>query len=470
MQWFRFRVATFLVALPLALCGAKLSAAAEIAVDLDAPAPCQIRLTGKIEADDLARLKRKLPPDWEGGKAGPTACLSLDGGDFVEGLRIAAFVADNFISTRIGKGARCTSACAWIFLAGRNAATGGVTEVSRVMHANSYVALHAPFVEQAKVREHLQASGALSNADAAAAEMVRYYGDAVAELAGHLLKLAQRRNSIDTGPLVPPSLLAEALVKTGNNHLVVETVGNVLRWSIDAAGIATPAPRSRGEIGELCRNAIAKARDAWDWAHLFEAKIDAYEALYDDKRHTLFAQVRLADMRTAACEVKIELDETQRLVESVQVTANLPRSRSAIGSLAPYDIYLGDTMSMPAYAMAPHGSLLAKLADQKADRRFEPGGMTTLTRPGWCASGGTRSDEKTICASAQLTAFDAIMARELSRRLAGAADEAKKALQVAQRQWLQRREACSAGAEEDASEQCLVRVYLERIHALQPTD
>src|SRR5262245_5600610 len=76
--------------------------AATIDVDL-ARDVCPLRLTGAIESGDLQRLKAKLPAGFEPAKSGLTICLNSRGGDFVEGLQIAEFVARG-ISTQLEPG------------------------------------------------------------------------------------------------------------------------------------------------------------------------------------------------------------------------------------------------------------------------------------------------------------------------------------------------------------------------------
>lgn len=107
---------SLLVPIAIVLLTADFARGADIDVDLDR-SPCEIRISNAITEGDLATLKSKLPKDFEVGKAGPTVCLNSPGGDFVEGLKIAHYVAEGY-ATRLEQNATCASACSWIFMAG----------------------------------------------------------------------------------------------------------------------------------------------------------------------------------------------------------------------------------------------------------------------------------------------------------------------------------------------------------------
>jgi hypothetical protein len=442
-----------------ALATSNLARAATFDVDLQRQS-CELRLTGPIERDDLTRLKAKLPADFDPHmKGGPTICLNSPGGDFVEGLRIAEYVS-NGISTRIEKGAQCASACSWIFLAGMSMATGDLREWTRTMDASAQLAFHAPYIDPASF-----ASGSAPAQPVAFVTVINAYNQAVGEIARGLLRLAQKYDSPPKSPLVPPTLLAEALVKTGKDLLVVDTIGAAVRWRIDVDGYGTVVPRTRQDIVRACLLASWQANE-WPPDFLSTAgagfvsnptspDAEDYTAYYDADKRTLTAQVVMYRRGNIACELRFRFNrELTGLAERQIVgTANLDPNQS-IGREWLQGNRTPTPVALPDFAVMPQETKLETLPAREG-QPVDLKSLVTVGAPDWCRTQQVKKpEEEAVCRSARLSAFDATLNRFYSEALAGAS---RAEAQASQRNWLPRRQLCGDDAD------CLERIYRAQI-------
>jgi len=234
------------------------SYAAEIEVDLHRR-PCQIRISGVIVHGDLLTFKSKLPNGCEIAKAGPIICLNSPGGDFSEALDLAGCVAKGY-STYLEPNATCESACSWIFIAGINHDRGG-TSLGRSIHVTAKLGFHAPYIDPSFIEQQRDSNTPpLSIHDA-----VDAYDQAVSEIGKGILRLAKIHTSHGRLlPLIDASLLAEALVRSPKELLLVDTVGKVTRWNIGVTGVRKVLPRGKDDIAMACRNALAYVNEYWD--------------------------------------------------------------------------------------------------------------------------------------------------------------------------------------------------------------
>ncbi len=98
---------------------------------------CQIALSGPIASGDLDRLKVLAP-------GGSSLCLDSLGGDFLEGLAIAEWLAGRNVTTIIGNGASCYSACAIAFMGGSE--WEQIYLSKRKLHLGGRLGFHAPYL------------------------------------------------------------------------------------------------------------------------------------------------------------------------------------------------------------------------------------------------------------------------------------------------------------------------------------
>ncbi|WP_028734698.1 hypothetical protein [Rhizobium leguminosarum] len=116
------------------LCPVSAAAAVVAKVDRD---ECQIALSGPIASGDLDRLKVLAP-------GGSSLCLDSLGGDFLEGLAIAEWLAGRNVTTIIGNGASCYSACAIAFMGGSE--WEQIYLSKRKLHLGGRLGFHAPYL------------------------------------------------------------------------------------------------------------------------------------------------------------------------------------------------------------------------------------------------------------------------------------------------------------------------------------
>jgi uncharacterized protein YecT (DUF1311 family)/ATP-dependent protease ClpP protease subunit len=423
--------------------------AATFKLDLNAK-DCQLRLEGKIEEGDLKKIKAELK-DFEVSNAGPTLCLNSAGGDFVEALEIANFVASGY-PTRIKPNAVCLSACAWIFLSGTNLSTGG-SELSRVMSASSVLAFHAPYIDPSTLPSEP------SNQSTPIA-IIQAYNQAVAEMAKGLLRLAERRTTQDILPLVPSSLLAQALLKTGNDMLVINTTGQAIRWDINLEDYGGVIPTSKSDIVEACRIAQAKVNERWE--DVTSSGVEDYLAYYNSKNHVLIAQVILDGPSQDACELRIEYDKDVRhLARPIAVDANLTFEKR-LGLRWIKD--MRDTKSVEFSDLAlldPNTAL--KDVRVRQTKLVDPGTLATIGVPDWCSSRPNKgADERAVCSDGQLSAFDILVNdyyRILFKALKSRAE--KNRLSSEASAWRAKRKNCG----EDTT--CLEQIYRSAIDNLR---
>jgi hypothetical protein len=318
---------------------------------------CEIRLDGDIERGDLEKLKSQLPDGMGPGKAGPTMCLNSKGGDFMEGLKLAEFVSGG-IATTIPANSSCESACGWIFMAGSHLDTGG-SEWSRGMDSRATLSFHAPFIDPSSLAMIGHQSGSVT-----AKAIIEAYSQAVSELGRGLLQLAQQHASTTAEVLVPPTLLAEALVRVGDKKLLVDTTGAVIRWSINVSGYAGVIPRSKTDVIRACVVGSAFGNEFWNDDYLSIAEAEEYEAFYDSRSRTLVAEMVVEGLAHIACEIEFEFDENLSSLKDGHIAAriNVGSDESVTKSWI-RDRYASKSIELPDFAVLNPKTLLKHLVD-----------------------------------------------------------------------------------------------------------
>jgi uncharacterized protein YecT (DUF1311 family) len=450
IRWYLVAGAIFLASDPR-----RSALSADFEVDLQRD-NCEIRMVGPIAPGDLSKLKSMLPDGYEPGKAGPTMCLNSPGGDFVEGLKIAEFIAEG-ISTNLQPGAICGSACSWIFMAGTNWSTGG-SDLSRSMHATSRLVFHAPYIDPSATSLNI---GTNVTSDELIKAAITAYNQATAEIGRGVLSLAKRHTTAGSPvPLIETSLLAEALVKTGKERLEIDTSDKAIRWNINVWGIQNLVPRNKDDVVSVCRNALAHANQFWDWDFLFQTDVAEYIAFYDAEARKLTAQIVLNSITSGACEVELEFNDTFNNVENIQIEANLLWQES-VGIHWIKFSREPKAFNFPNYALAKPMTRLSELSHLKI-LAVDPRSLATVSAPIWCLQQKAKtSDESAVCTNARLAAFDALLDRYFAKLLVNSASGDKQRIQSEQRQWLAERKACADNLE------CLGRKYHDRIAAVR---
>lgn len=130
-----------------------LSATATIAAEIELHnvhvEGCTATLNGRVEAGDTERVRAALPGTTYGPYTSDRVrlCLNSQGGNFLEGLELAAYLSETGIETHVAFQDECMSACAIAFLGGtrKSEEEGNILSfVSRSINAEARLGFHAP--------------------------------------------------------------------------------------------------------------------------------------------------------------------------------------------------------------------------------------------------------------------------------------------------------------------------------------
>lgn len=140
--------ATALAAVPSASVAASIFVSGPM--QMDPATGCSISLSGEIAPGDVTALAKIIEPAIVADGNYPSGgqivlCLQSTGGSFLEGLRLAEYVSDKAITTKVIPGGTCLSACALAFMGGNLDTRSGVGWLpSRYLHPTSTLGFHAP--------------------------------------------------------------------------------------------------------------------------------------------------------------------------------------------------------------------------------------------------------------------------------------------------------------------------------------
>lgn len=191
----------------------------------------KLSLKGPIVAGDTERVRRLIHDEQE-----YVITLQSQGGDFNEGLKLAAYFNERLIGTVVEPGAACYSACAIAFLGGTMSGEEG-SHPARSIGANARLAFHAPFLN---IQE--------ASFDKASVEMA--YDKAVKTITDFV---AQTRK-LD----ITPDVAAEMMTPQRRDMFVVDTVAEVQRVGIEIQEVRRPKVLTLSMAKNLCGN-------AWNW-------------------------------------------------------------------------------------------------------------------------------------------------------------------------------------------------------------
>ena len=207
-----------------------------------------VYLEGEIEPNDHKKLLDVLGDN--GGQKGIPLYIELNskGGNFEEAIKIADVARERVLSTKLGPGSTCLSACAIVFMSGMNYNNSWFVK-SRIMHPTAVLGFHAP---------SMSAGG--GNFDAADLEAA--YSRGVEQVGKKLLAVARYRDAAWTNPRIKPSLVNEMMVSRGSNFFYIDTVGKAAEFEIDLDGAIGPSAATQPNLRNACRNAATSVADA----------------------------------------------------------------------------------------------------------------------------------------------------------------------------------------------------------------
>lgn len=216
---------------------------------------CDMLMSGEIAQGDAGRLQQAYEKTLNnpsrdfvdrvmGKEARDTSlCLNSAGGSYDEAIRLIRWLVDKKgVNTVVDRNAECFSACALVFMFGGHDYGDRMELASRRMHATAKVGFHSPYINP--------------TADARQAELSARAYRAGIQAIGRLLE-------VDTDNRFPKALLTEALKRSPEELLFVDTVGNAAAWEIDVFGVKPPSPVTRAMLEQTCLNKARSERNRW---------------------------------------------------------------------------------------------------------------------------------------------------------------------------------------------------------------
>lgn len=195
-----------------------------------------ITYVNEVTAGDREKLTQLLPAD----VADVELHLNSLGGSFDEAIAIAKVVWSKGITTVVDINAECYSACAIIFMAGREAEYEGSAASSRRLHVKGKLGFHPPY---------LPSAGCVGTC-APPPETYRRGILAIADLLAGT-----------TSSKWPATLVAEMLRKSPDDLLQIETVDQAGRWRIELFGGRSVARLDHQAAFTSCLNGLRWSDD-----------------------------------------------------------------------------------------------------------------------------------------------------------------------------------------------------------------
>jgi hypothetical protein len=184
-----------------------------------------VTLSGRIDAQTVADfetgLRPHLHPVYTNYETRGNIVLRLqnsDGGVVREGLKIAAKVREEHITTFVPKDSKCKSACALIFLAGSRSSYGMGEWPERILEIGGVVGFHGPYDPEGSSGANVMAAG---------------------------VSIA-RQIQATLGDALPQDLFVETITLPAGITKDVDSVYDALRWNIQLSGYRTPDPGREG--------------------------------------------------------------------------------------------------------------------------------------------------------------------------------------------------------------------------------
>lgn len=211
--------------------------------------PCDFVLDGPIEAGDFDKLAAfKTDPDFwrkDGFYWEPTICLNSPGGSLTEGGKIAKFVYDEGLQTRVGDGAICHSVCAIIFMMGNKNSGPTTVEETRTLHIGGDLAFHSPSISI----EGSQRYGA--------AELKLAYELGLESIL-NIIELANAPRYLESGSMMHPGLIKMLLETPATELFHITTIEQALSWDIGLEGVPEHLPPVATQRQMVCENGLMR--------------------------------------------------------------------------------------------------------------------------------------------------------------------------------------------------------------------
>lgn len=262
---------------------------------------CALLLSGTLAAGDFdAFLREAQAAGLVEGKGGGEArnadtyalCLNSEGGSYHEGRLIAEKVHTLGITTRVRPDARCYSACANIFMAGRSLGEE-VDGPSRILHIGGQLGFHAPYYR------------APTGQSIPPAQVERIVGE-MNLLLSDFIRFGSHSSFSSSRPMFSLSLFQQMLSHGPNEIALVDTIEEVARWEIRLAGHREVAKLTDQQRIQACVNHLAWSLDRpSERAHesLTVSERVTYDSFWPDP--VTFAVIETGGLARQYCNIEI---------------------------------------------------------------------------------------------------------------------------------------------------------------------
>lgn len=214
---------------------------------------CDLRFTGQVEAGDLEQFQSVVPGFYEG-----TLCLDSPGGSFPEALDIADFLLSEWetVATRIKPGARCESACALIFLAGKTFEETETLSIwfDRSIEPGGKLGFHAPSL------------GLPAGTSYSSEHVTKGFGLAL-EAARRAFEMSMVEDFSDPAAYqyASPYVMARFLGTPPQEMYYIDTVGDALLARIPAGGFDARVTTDEALIRTICDNVYMQREEGFGY-------------------------------------------------------------------------------------------------------------------------------------------------------------------------------------------------------------
>ena len=205
---------------------------------------CSYRFSGEIKNGDERLFDQIVFDRLRSAEGGSGLCLSSEGGSFDAALKIAQLLIENGgFPTHVLENDKCLSACAFIFMAGRDC--GGECDlglsVAREIAPGATVGFHAPYLNLTE-----EAGDTFDRKTVQAA-----YGVALSQISRLMAFTDERLQGV---PVIPPRFLERILAVGPKQILTIDTISDAIESGIDIRLTNYPLKLNDDQILHVCDN------------------------------------------------------------------------------------------------------------------------------------------------------------------------------------------------------------------------
>lgn len=392
------------------------SSASSATIYLEPSPNCEIRLSGKISTGDFRSLEQavnKIDQKTLDKFDRPfRLCLDSPGGSLGEASKIARYVYEWGIATRVEANAECLSACAWIFMMGTSDQGWGKFEgeyqyIDRSMDATAKLGFHAPFLE-------------LGSNEYVPRILAEQGFEILISAFAEILSLSFNIN--DDRPIILSDLIEEAMRTSSEEMYYLDTVDKAGRWNINITGLSFPNPLGQTAAVNVCLNTsrwhVALASnisnletsknliygEGRSYPEYFYKNTSGLSSIKYETSEQYF-DISYGGYHSEFCRIKSHMEKWSNHMENAY--ANNPH---ILGCLD-FSAYTMNTCSqglrwISPIAVFPPNARLDELAKRSVDlARALSLELNDFARPDWCPNASTEV-ERAICGNQELSALE----------------------------------------------------------------